>query len=161
MKLTRWACALALLLFCVLVCGHALDIFVRGNAPENLTEAGVYIKPVFDREDVAARLESISWAFWLFAGTAVTGTITEIFAKNKTSGKPVGDSYRAKDSRKSKKTEQTGIKVLKTFGFPMNIARTVLFVLALFFLIIGVMNGGMRDVLVKAINICTECIGLG
>ena len=26
---------------------------------------------------------------------------------------------------------------------------------------LGVLNGGMRDVLVKAINICTECIGLG
>ena len=25
----------------------------------------------------------------------------------------------------------------------------------------GVLNGGMRDVLIKAINICTECIGLG
>ena len=25
----------------------------------------------------------------------------------------------------------------------------------------GVRNGGMFDVLVKAINICTECIGLG
>lgn len=25
----------------------------------------------------------------------------------------------------------------------------------------GIYNGGMRDVLVKAINICTECIGLG
>ncbi|MFR0735032.1 MAG: CD1871A family CXXC motif-containing protein [Oscillospiraceae bacterium] len=23
------------------------------------------------------------------------------------------------------------------------------------------MNGGLRDVLVKAVNICTECIGLG
>ena len=28
-------------------------------------------------------------------------------------------------------------------------------------LIAGVLNGGMRDVLVKAVNICTECIGLG
>ena len=25
----------------------------------------------------------------------------------------------------------------------------------------GVLNGGLRDVLVKAVNICTECIGLG
>ena len=25
----------------------------------------------------------------------------------------------------------------------------------------GIMNGGLRDVLIKAINICTECIGLG
>ena len=28
-------------------------------------------------------------------------------------------------------------------------------------IVLGVMNGGMFDVLVKAINICTECIGLG
>ena len=28
-------------------------------------------------------------------------------------------------------------------------------------LVAGVLNGGMRDVLVKAVNICTECIGLG
>lgn len=26
---------------------------------------------------------------------------------------------------------------------------------------LGIANGGMRDVLVKASNICTECIGLG
>lgn len=25
----------------------------------------------------------------------------------------------------------------------------------------GIRNGGMQDVLIKAINICTECIGLG
>ena len=25
----------------------------------------------------------------------------------------------------------------------------------------GVWNGGLRDVLIKAVNICTECIGLG
>lgn len=29
------------------------------------------------------------------------------------------------------------------------------------FIIAGICNGGMRDVLIKAINICTECIGLG
>ena len=28
-------------------------------------------------------------------------------------------------------------------------------------IILGVINGGLRDVFVKAINICTECIGLG
>ena len=32
---------------------------------------------------------------------------------------------------------------------------------AILFIVLGVMNGGLRDVLVKAINICTECIGLG
>ena len=28
-------------------------------------------------------------------------------------------------------------------------------------IIFGIINGGARDVLIKAINICTECIGLG
>ena len=40
-------------------------------------------------------------------------------------------------------------------------ARIAVFILALFFLIEGITNGGASDVLIKAINICTECIGLG
>jgi cytochrome c biogenesis protein CcdA len=33
--------------------------------------------------------------------------------------------------------------------------------LALVFVVLGVLNGGMADVLEKAVRICTECIGLG
>ena len=29
------------------------------------------------------------------------------------------------------------------------------------FIIVGIVNGGMSDVLGKAVRICTECIGLG
>lgn len=32
---------------------------------------------------------------------------------------------------------------------------------AIVFIIVGIANGGMGDVLTKAINICTECIGMG
>ena len=39
--------------------------------------------------------------------------------------------------------------------------RMVLLTAAVLFIVLGVMNGGLYDVLVKAINICTECIGLG
>ena len=39
--------------------------------------------------------------------------------------------------------------------------RLILYACALLMLVLGVMNGGLSDVLVKAINICTECIGLG
>lgn len=39
--------------------------------------------------------------------------------------------------------------------------RIAVLVLAMTLLALGIANGGMRDVLVKAINICTECIGLG
>lgn len=42
-----------------------------------------------------------------------------------------------------------------------NITRIVLAVGSVALIIIGIANGGMRDVLLKAINICTQCIGLG
>lgn len=45
--------------------------------------------------------------------------------------------------------------------FPVNPIRIALYALAALFIVLGVMNGGWYDVLVKAINICTECIGLG
>ena len=39
--------------------------------------------------------------------------------------------------------------------------RAALYAVAIALVIAGVLNGGMNDVLIKAINICTECIGLG
>ena len=39
--------------------------------------------------------------------------------------------------------------------------RIALYGAAVILILLGIGNGGMRDVLVKAINICTECIGLG
>ena len=39
--------------------------------------------------------------------------------------------------------------------------RIALAVIALAFIVAGILNGGMADVLAKAVAICTECIGLG
>ena len=39
--------------------------------------------------------------------------------------------------------------------------RIALFVLAAVFVAAGIFNGSMEDMLIKAINICTECVGLG
>ena len=44
---------------------------------------------------------------------------------------------------------------------PLVVIRTILLLIAVGFISWGVFNGGLYDVLVKAINICTECIGLG
>lgn len=44
----------------------------------------------------------------------------------------------------------------------MTIAtRASIAIVAVSFIIAGIVNGGANDVLLKAINICTECIGLG
>ena len=42
-----------------------------------------------------------------------------------------------------------------------NIIRAIILLVAISFVIIGSFNGGMDDVLAKAVKICTECIGLG
>ncbi len=40
-------------------------------------------------------------------------------------------------------------------------ARLAFLGCAFVFIVLGILNGGMRDVLIKAVNICAECIGLG
>ena len=60
------------------------------------------------------------------------------------------------ESQKSDKKEakENSEKIL------LGIRLTIL-VLALTFIVIGSFNGGISNVLQKAVNICTECIGLG
>ena len=41
------------------------------------------------------------------------------------------------------------------------IIRAVIFAITVTFIVLGILNGGMDDVLSKAVKICTECIGLG
>lgn len=57
-----------------------------------------------------------------------------------------------------KKTKETYIE---NNNKVINIARVSLLVLSVLFIVVGIFNGGAEDVLQKAINICTECIGLG
>lgn len=40
-------------------------------------------------------------------------------------------------------------------------AAVILLVISVLCIVIGILNGSMSDVLIKAVNICTECIGLG
>ena len=43
----------------------------------------------------------------------------------------------------------------------IRVVQIVLLIVAVILIVVGINNGGMRDVLQKAIRICTECIGLG
>lgn len=43
----------------------------------------------------------------------------------------------------------------------VNILRGAIALVAVVLIVVGIFNGGATDVLQKAINICTECIGLG
>ncbi|MBR2328874.1 MAG: thioredoxin [Clostridia bacterium] len=43
----------------------------------------------------------------------------------------------------------------------MYIVRGAVLICAVVLIILGISNGSMNDVLGKAVQICTECIGLG
>lgn len=43
----------------------------------------------------------------------------------------------------------------------VNVTKCVILAVAVAFVLIGIFNGGVADVLSKAVKICTECIGLG
>lgn len=53
------------------------------------------------------------------------------------------------------------VKEKKTCYHTVLIARCALCAIAVVFILLGIFNGGIQDVLGKAIAICTECIGLG
>ncbi len=46
-------------------------------------------------------------------------------------------------------------------GHAISLVRIIVLTVAVAFIIAGIFNGGMADVLGKAVRICTECIGLG
>lgn len=62
--------------------------------------------------------------------------------------------------RKAKGKEEV-VKDKKKEKVIVNVLRGVIFVVAVTFIILGIVNKEVNDVLLKAINICTECIGLG
>lgn len=240
----------ATVLLAALLIFQCANIYITGTSPQNLTEAGVYIRPVYSRELVADGLKSISWAFivWLVAlCTAIALRIANPKGKRasmqlSTQSRlallrervvPTGEMQAEVHKRRiaailcgavclvcaafvgvylffgnhfvSRDLEAVmGAMMLaitpwiviafavlmvfawlkerslrreleaamqapkrtpqpqgqKRFAF-VPIARIALYLAAAVLLIEGIRNGGMYDVLVKAINICTECIGIG
>lgn len=62
---------------------------------------------------------------------------------------------------KSEGKNSTKFEVSKNQQLILLVSRISIFAIAIIFIIIGSLNGGADSVLEKAVNICTECIGLG
>ncbi|MDE5592424.1 MAG: hypothetical protein K2I75_00565 [Clostridiales bacterium] len=104
----------------------------------------------------------LPWLCVAFAATIAATVTSGIFANKqvaaaKTMIKNGGQTV-------AQKAEPKFITVIKSIiakpAFTWAV-RGCVFVLAVTFIILGIVNGGANDVLVKAVNICTECIGLG
>ena len=139
-----------LLLACLLI-GHCVQIYRAGVAPENLTEAGVRIMDIYSPAVIVRHARQIAWAFWLWLALLTAAALAclrhpqdaRALPGMKSAPKRLPEPFAAQDTRSPRLT------------------RCFLLAAAIALIALGVLNGGMRDVLVKAINICTECIGLG
>ena len=132
----------ATVLVTLLLCHQCIDIYRIGHRPENFAN-GVYRSPVFSAEIVADRLLRLAPVLIPYALLIVTCFLLPSKKHRETKQSPTPHSVRYPSLPN------------------VTIPRLILAVLALVFIILGVMNGGARDVFVKAVNICTECIGLG
>lgn len=131
--------ALWTLLAALLIAG-AVGLYREGMA---LRAAGDVAAPLFTRERVAGRLAKLA----PLAGLALGLTL-------------VGLALGVRDARR--RPAACG-KIPVRGEEPRRTARLrlVLLALAAAMIALGACNGGARDVLYKAVNICTECVGLG
>ncbi len=152
LRIMRWLTALGTLLILALFAWQCIDIYISGNSPSNLDVNGVHILNVYRMEDVTGRLKSLTIPLVLYAVLLIACCVFEHCVPQR-----LADFRRLQPAVKQASFKgQIGEK-----QGHINIIRSVLCALAILFIVLGVMNGGWYDVLVKAINICTECIGLG
>lgn len=103
---------------------------------------------VFSREIVAEHFAGIAIPVYLCLAMIVLGFVLEFFL-------PAEKKKAAAKRNHTSSQEQTPQK--QEFFW----LRWIILVAAAVILVYGFMTGGTADVLTKAINICTECIGLG
>lgn len=146
--------AIAVIVIAVLLCGQCLDIYLKGSSSQNLDTGGVRLVSMFRMEDVAARLKGITLPLivccLLIAVCTILHWLFQMHANDATGSTP-RRSCMCKEHAGNAAAQSASIRV----------AQAILLLISVVLIVLGVINGGMRDVLVKAINICTECIGLG
>lgn len=152
-KWLHWMTALATALLLSAICWQCIDIYLTGNSPENLDANGVHIESVFRMDDVASRLKPLiipTLAYvCLVAATLVADQVTH------------SPTRKVRHILRKHHPQQMKVCYHALPSKSILLIRVFLYALAIGFIVLGVMNGGLRDVLIKAINICTECIGLG
>lgn len=138
------AAVVVTLCLCAAICAEAVGLYLAAHAPENLGTAGVPLVAAYAPERITAAGRRIVWLAAAWAALMLGGWAAHQYARPKAVRQA---PLRMGDSEKSTRRAAR--------------VRLALLLAALLFIVLGVVNGGAHDVLVKAINICTECIGLG
>ena len=136
--------ALAVILCAGLAVGGVI-LYVRGMAA---VEAGT-AETVFTREQVSGFLRLFAIPALLLIALLIAAALTG-----------VKEAQNQSVNRKRASSIHPAESVCAYRGLRGRRVWLILLIAAVL-IAAGVLNGGLRDVLIKAINICTECIGLG
>lgn len=132
-----------------LLAAGAVGIYREGMA---LRAAGDPSAWIYTRQRVAERLGRVLPLCGVAVGMAAAGILLGIRDGEARPGGRLSAAGRADLARwEPAPVQGRGFKAL----------RAALLALAAALVIHGVCNGSMRDVFVKTVNICTECVGLG
>ena len=105
----------------------------------------------FSRESVAATFSQIAFPVYLCIAMTLINIIWEIIAPS--------DAKKPTPKKKPLHNEVTEEELANEKKY--HTWRNIIIVASVIFIAAGLLNGGTIAVLAKAINICTECIGLG
>jgi len=134
-----------------LLAAGAVSLYLDGAAKQAEGDLFYYM---FTRERAGARLAPILPLMFFAFGMTIAGVILGIRDEN--AEKPVRDEKLLRDLGSIRERAVHQQADPKT-----RILRTAVLVIALILIVIGIMNGGLEDVLAKGAAICTECVGLG
>lgn len=153
LKVLRWLTAAGTVLVLLLIAWQCVDIYLVGNSSANLDANGIHLQDVFRMDDVADRLSRFVLPLAVYGALVLLSVIMHMLYGQGRMAKQDAVSKTAFNVQSGKEHANQSVR--------LPAIRIVLFGVAVLFIVLGVMNSGWYDVLVKAINICTECIGLG
>ena len=128
----------------------ALRLYLSGAGEQT----GELFDHIYTREKAAAALQPVLPLLLVSLAMTVTGIILGIRDEN--ADKPVREE---KHLRNLGEVQRCAARREAARG--TQYLRAAVFALALALIVMGILNGGLDDVLAKGAAICTECIGLG
>lgn len=129
---------------------QTLHIYFYGVSAANQPAPGVYLEPIYSVKTISAHFAPIAPLVYGYI-VCIAGLMIAraIIPANKE--KPVTDGLKQWREREIARQQKSVPQWAAYLGLAIAVALIVW----------GCFNGSARDVFVRAVNICTECVGLG
>ena len=151
-KVCRILLAVMLVALTILLAAAAVRIWLEGSA----RKAEDPLAAVYTPENVAQALARVRPLLWAVIGMTATGLVLDIGEER--GARPLPPR---RAERKAPASRPAAAAAGKSPERGTAAVQIVLLLAAGVLIVLGILNGSLHDVLLKAINICSECIGLG